>query len=185
MKRDWTVGLWIDRDENGRKQSRKLWFKVLLQRTFFRAVVAGPASIILERWGAGAECLGQAGRSRHISVWQTHLTLPWDTRGAFWVFLRDWHDIPVPRNAPAVKEGGSWGALTPLRAGMVALTLFSSGVSQFPGQQRVQALLLDSVCSSSCSQDYPGGACSDTLCCYPTGTEPLCTAQVRTTHQGF
>lgn len=33
------VGLWIDRAENGRKQSRKQWFKVLLQRTFFRAVV--------------------------------------------------------------------------------------------------------------------------------------------------
>lgn len=147
-------------------------------------------------WWQGQLQLYWKGEELELSAWgrqgeadtsqcDRHLTLPWDTRGAFWVFLRDWHDIPVPRNAPAVKEGGSWGALTPLRAGMAALTLFSSGVSQFPGQQRVQALLLDSVCSSSCSQDYPGGACSDTLCCYPTGTEPLCTAQVRTTHQGF
>lgn len=78
----------------------------------------------------------------------------------------------APEVPPGHSEQGWW------------ISLCSAVVSANSGQQRVQALLLHFVCSSSCSQDYPEGACSDTLC-YPTGTEPLCTAQVRTTHQGL
>lgn len=148
MERDWTVGLWIDRGENGRKQSRNSDLRYCCREHSSGLWWAGPASVILERWGAGAGCLGQAGtfllwgcagRSRHISAWQT------DTAGrraasgaALQVFLRDWHDLPVPEmplsTLGAVKEGGSCGVPTALRAGMVALPLLSSGVSQFPGQ---------------------------------------------------
>lgn len=123
------MGLWIDRDENGRKQTENSDLRYCCREHSSGLWWAGPASIALERRGAGADCLGQAGifllcscagRSTHICAWQTQLTLLWDrraaSRAALQVFSHDWHDLPVPRNAPvsgqcnAVREGGPCGA---------------------------------------------------------------------------
>lgn len=116
------VGLWIDRDENGRKQTENSDLKYCCREHCSGLWWAGPASIPLERRGAGADCLGQAGtfllcgcagRSKHICAWQTPLTLPWDTgaasRAALQVPSHDWHELPVPRNAPVSGQGCSKG----------------------------------------------------------------------------
>lgn len=199
------VGLWIDRGENGRKQTENSDLKYCCREHCSGLWWAGPASIPLERRGAGADCLGQAGtfllcgcagRSGHICAWQTPLTLPWDTgaasRAALQVPSHDWHELPVPRNAPvsgqcdAVKEGGPCG---------VPRTTQSGNGGSHSVQQWCQSIPCAVKGPSSYALFAPAVAHRIILKqpvqarCAAIPQEPCpsarCTAQVRTTHQGL
>lgn len=200
------VGLWIDRGENGRKQTENSDLKYCCREHCSGLWWAGPASIPLERWGAGADCLGQAGtfllcgcagRSRHICAWQTPLTLPWDTgaasRAALQVPSHDWHELPVPRNAPVSGQGCSKGRRPlwcpphhserewwiPLCSAVVSVySLCSEGSKHFS-----YALLAPPVAHRIILKQPVQARCA----AIPQEPCPSarCTAQVRTTHQGL